>query len=218
MIQRSNEKGFSLIEVLVALMILAVGLLAIAQLQVVAINTLTFSRHMTTATYLAERQLEFLRTVPLDTDDPSTPPVDDNDNPILTLGGKSVLLDDSSSDLGDGNATNDWLLHVNNPVNELGNHARSDDMKYYIRWKVEMGSNDLEGVFNPATGIMQLPAQRQVRIQLQVIWWEAFHMDPGTGSRIRGPINPDIPNLTPKTIRTGGGHMIELVTIRQEYL
>jgi len=225
MIQRSNEKGFSLIEVLVALVILAVGLLAIAQLQVVAINTLSFSRHMTTATYLAERQLEFLRTVPLDTDDPSTPPFDYLGNPILTFGGKSVLLDDSSGELGDGNPTVDWLLHVDNPVNELGNNARRDDMKYYIRWRVERGRNDLEGVFNPATGIMQLPAQRQVRIQLQVIWWERYHKDPTkvdraeAGARtLRGPTNPDVANLDEKTIRNTGGHMIELVTIRQEFL
>jgi len=60
-----EAKGFSLLEVLVALVFLAVGLLALAGLHVTSLRGNNFSQHLTRATYLAQDRLEFLKNLPL---------------------------------------------------------------------------------------------------------------------------------------------------------
>jgi type II secretion system protein I len=59
------ERGFTLIEVLVALGIMAVGLLGILALQRGAASASGYSRRATEAAILAEDKLEELRTTPL---------------------------------------------------------------------------------------------------------------------------------------------------------
>jgi type IV pilus modification protein PilV len=60
-----EAKGFSLLEVLVALIFLAVGLLALAGLHVTSLRGNTFSQHLTRATLMAQDRLEFLKNLPL---------------------------------------------------------------------------------------------------------------------------------------------------------
>ena len=60
-----KPKGFSLVEVLIGLIILAIGLLALGSLQVTSVKGNFFSNHLTQATYVAQNRLEFLRTLPL---------------------------------------------------------------------------------------------------------------------------------------------------------
>jgi type IV pilus assembly protein PilV len=55
-----NKKGFTLIEVLVGLVILAVGLLAIAGMQVTSVRGNFFSNYLTQASYVGQDRLEFL--------------------------------------------------------------------------------------------------------------------------------------------------------------
>ena len=57
-----SSKGFTLIEVLIALTILAIGLLGVALMQVTSISGNTFSREMSVATELGQDVLEKLRT------------------------------------------------------------------------------------------------------------------------------------------------------------
>ena len=59
-------KGFTLIEVLIGLTILAVGLLALAGLHITSIRGNSFSNNLTQATYSAQDGLEFLKNLPLD--------------------------------------------------------------------------------------------------------------------------------------------------------
>ena len=61
-----NRKGFTLIEVLVGLIILAVGLLAIAGMLVTSVKGNYFSNHLTQASYVAQDRLEFLKNIPID--------------------------------------------------------------------------------------------------------------------------------------------------------
>ncbi len=59
-----NKKGFSLIEVLVGLVLLAIGLLAIAGMQITSVRGNFFSSNMTQASILAQDRLEILRNLP----------------------------------------------------------------------------------------------------------------------------------------------------------
>jgi prepilin-type N-terminal cleavage/methylation domain-containing protein len=60
-----NKKGFTLIEVLVGLVILAIGLLGIAGMQVTSVKGNSFSRNLTQASFLAQDRLEYLKSLPI---------------------------------------------------------------------------------------------------------------------------------------------------------
>jgi len=57
----TNKAGFTLIEALIAVLILAIGLLGVALMQVSTITGNTFSREMDVATELAQDMLETIR-------------------------------------------------------------------------------------------------------------------------------------------------------------
>lgn len=59
--QLKNMKGFTLLEVMIALVILAVGLLGLASLQIMAIKGNSYGQQMTVASTMAQNQLEQLR-------------------------------------------------------------------------------------------------------------------------------------------------------------
>lgn len=82
--ERTNRKdeGFSLIEVMVAIVILTVGLLSLAQMMVVATNSNSLSGRMTSCSALAKEQLERLKAAPFYTN-----PQAFVRNPMLSAGG-----------------------------------------------------------------------------------------------------------------------------------
>ncbi|OGP81487.1 MAG: type IV pilus modification protein PilV [Deltaproteobacteria bacterium RBG_16_54_11] len=59
-----KSEGFTLLEVMIALVILSVGLLGLGALQLVAIKTNAFSSEMTYATMIAQQQAEILKSLP----------------------------------------------------------------------------------------------------------------------------------------------------------
>jgi prepilin-type N-terminal cleavage/methylation domain-containing protein len=91
-----NDEGFSLIEVMVAIVILTVGLLSLAQMMVVATNSNNLSGRMTSCSALAKEQLERLKAAPFYTNpqalvrNPLLAAGGDIDN---TVGGYSQLFD-----------------------------------------------------------------------------------------------------------------------------
>jgi prepilin-type N-terminal cleavage/methylation domain-containing protein len=58
-----NKKGFTLIETLIGLVILAIGLLAIAGMHVNSIKSNMFSNHVNQATIFAQDKLEELKNL-----------------------------------------------------------------------------------------------------------------------------------------------------------
>ena len=61
----SKHDGFSLIEVLIAIAIFSIGILAVGAMQIHATASSTQSRKITEALELASRQVEFLRGLPM---------------------------------------------------------------------------------------------------------------------------------------------------------
>jgi len=59
--QKLDTKGFTLLEVLVAIVIFAIGFLAVASMQVSAIHGNSFGNEVTQATFLAQDKLEQLK-------------------------------------------------------------------------------------------------------------------------------------------------------------
>lgn len=59
----SKKDGFSFLEVLIALIFLAIGLLAIASLHVTSVRGNFFSNNLMQATYVAQDQLEYLESL-----------------------------------------------------------------------------------------------------------------------------------------------------------
>jgi type IV pilus assembly protein PilV len=76
-----RKEGFSLIEVLISLVFLAIGLLAIASLQVTSVRGNFFSNNLMQATYVAQDRLEFLKNLSLS--DPSLSTVNHNDGTVV---------------------------------------------------------------------------------------------------------------------------------------
>jgi type IV pilus assembly protein PilV len=92
-----KQKGFSLIEVLIGLIFLAIGLLAIAALQATSIKGNIFSNNLMQATYVAQDRLEFLKYLPLDS--PELQAGNYNPDPITISG---VVFNQSYTVVADG--------------------------------------------------------------------------------------------------------------------
>ena len=93
--------GFTLIEVLIALTILAIGLLGVALMQVTSISGNTFSREMSVATELGQDMLEKLRTLQYTSTN--------TDNALLDIAGNHPNAADVAANLAPdvaGNAAN----------------------------------------------------------------------------------------------------------------
>ena len=86
-----KERGFTLIEVLISLIILAIGVLAVAGMQITSIIGTSFSSNMTQASVLAQDRLEFIKSLPLN--DVSLDTGDHNDPPDVGMFKKGYRAD-----------------------------------------------------------------------------------------------------------------------------
>lgn len=105
--ERRREEGFTLLELMIAMGILAVGLLAIATAQLWAISRTAHSRHLSQALHLAQQQMELFHATPVASLPAPCTPVPtcpDPANPIQV-------------DVADATAfTRSWLVEPNTPT------------------------------------------------------------------------------------------------------
>ena len=96
----TDQNGFALIEVLMAMVIFTVGILALAGLQVTTINGIAAARMQTEATAIGARIVERLRSLPFDHEDlePTVRP-----HSLTATGSRSYAVD--------------WTVRVDTPVN-----------------------------------------------------------------------------------------------------
>lgn len=196
--------GFNLIEVMISLVILSVGLLAVAQMQVAAIRSIAFSRHLTSATYLARQQLEYLRSLPFDDSNPAYKPLGDGGAEIVSKSGVSVFLDNHNGTGPSGTICGNevWgstLQNAQNPLNEEG-LPTTGGMSFFVAWRVLRGLNQ---ICNGVTAI----GPNQMAIEMQVIWWEE-----------NIPANPNIDNSSWEQLDSTGAHRVVLTALRQQNL
>ena len=112
---KKREGGFTLIEVLIAIVILSVGLLSLAQMMVLATRSNSLSGHMTSSTALAREQLERLKAAPFY----SNPAVRAR-NPVLQDGG--------DVDAGGGNYVQFYDAD--------GQRVGAGNALYEVRWQI----------------------------------------------------------------------------------
>ena len=101
---KANARGFTLIEILVALAIFSIGILAVAKMQIWNVNNNSNSNITTIATMLAREKLEWMKSLDLSDTDMATGA--DTDNPI-----------DANGDPG-GIFTRDWVVTDPNGEND----------------------------------------------------------------------------------------------------
>ena len=88
-----EQSGFTLIEVMIAVVILAVGLLALGTMQIVSIRSNAFSSEMTYSTMLAQQQLETLKNLSFsDADLTATTPTTPHTLPAVIEKGASYSV------------------------------------------------------------------------------------------------------------------------------
>lgn len=63
----SPDSGFTIIEIMVALTVLALGIAGILSIQMTALRATAYNRHAAEASVLAEDRMELLRTQPAET-------------------------------------------------------------------------------------------------------------------------------------------------------
>jgi Tfp pilus assembly protein PilV len=93
---RRSEAGFTMIEVMVAMLLTAIAIIGILALFMTQRKASGFSRHTTEATVLAQDKLEQLRTL----------------GAAATGSGSDVLIDEAGSNAGSGLYTRYWTETV----------------------------------------------------------------------------------------------------------
>ena len=114
-----DQKGFTMIEIMIALVVLAVGILSVASLQVSAIKGNNLSDNITSALTLAEDKMEELLGLNYDNPDlQDLVPLNNNDLGIIEPGfiDKEEFNTNESGRAGPGRFRMIWNIADNIPV------------------------------------------------------------------------------------------------------
>lgn len=167
-----DQRGFTLLEMLVAMAVLTIGLLGIAAMMITAIQANQQSRRTSIATNLAQQKIEEMRNILFNTlfgtvsDDPTgtTPgpvaginPVDNGSNLTCAPGGQSG----GAYPCGDEDVNNGVWTYTS-PYTDP-----NTNVTFRRVWTVERNPN-----INGVLGI-QADEQRTIRIQAIVSWSDA---------------------------------------------
>lgn|SRR5574341_480881 len=92
--QFKNQKGFTLVEVMISMLILAIGVLGLAPLMVTTMFGNAFSKDVTSAAFFAQDSMERLKNQTVITPIPYI----ENEYNLFNVYNRSIRVDDSSSD------------------------------------------------------------------------------------------------------------------------
>ncbi len=131
---KSNDKGFTIIELMIAMAVLAFGILGFTLLNSRSLNNRTFSRDLNKATVAAERVAENLMY--LKYDDPLL--ADDNSDAVAT-----AYPTDANSN-GDTGIIAGMNYTVNTKDSAKWFTVIQGKQRYYLRWEILTGSNAVD--------------------------------------------------------------------------
>ena len=127
--KRSNEKGFSLIEIMIAITVFAIGILAVGKMQITAIKGNSFANGLTRAATLARDRMEKLiglsYTDPLNFDNDGDGTNQDLNNDGIDDNGNNFGLDDTNATADHNDPNNPvegrynifWNIATDHPIN-----------------------------------------------------------------------------------------------------
>ena len=121
------EQGFTLIEILIAITVFAIGILAVGKMQITAIQGNSRANQLTEAVTLAQSKIEELISL-------------NYNDPLLADGDLDGTNQDSSNDDGIDDSGNDFGLNDDN--NTIGNADGTDqyqipgNLQYNIFWNI----------------------------------------------------------------------------------
>ena len=103
-----GRKGFTLTEVLIGLVILAIGILAIAAMQITSIKSGYSSSHITQATIFAQDKLEYLKNLPFGDSDLSSGPHNEGMIPSTIFLRQYNVVEDTGNSMKTITVTVQW--------------------------------------------------------------------------------------------------------------
>jgi type IV pilus assembly protein PilV len=112
-----SRKGFTLTEVLIGLVILAVGILALATMQMTSIKSAYFSSHLTQATIFAQDKLEYLTNLSYKDSDLSSGQHNEGVLPGTIFSRRHHIAEDAGNSMKTITVTVQWT--------DRGNHSIS---------------------------------------------------------------------------------------------
>jgi len=123
-IYKNRQKGFALIEILIAITVFAIGILAVAKMQITAIKANSFARNLTDASNIAQDKMEKLITL------------DYNNTLLDDTNGDGTNKDTSPHD-GVDDSGNDFGLN-NDTVNSSDHYSqhKGSVIVYNIFWNI----------------------------------------------------------------------------------
>jgi prepilin-type N-terminal cleavage/methylation domain-containing protein len=115
-INRKKGKGFTLIEVVAGLIILAIGLLAIATMQITSTKGSYFSSNVTQATILAQDKMEYLKNLSYGDSNLSSGQHDEGTISGTIYSRQHNVVEDEGNSMKTINVTVLWTDRVNHSI------------------------------------------------------------------------------------------------------
>jgi len=130
--QRKKIEGFTLVELMIAMAVMAFGILGFTLLNVRSLNNRTFYREMSRSTFIAERAAEVLTHLKYD-----------NDLIADAMDANASEYPTASDNDGDTDTFAGMLYTVNSKAGKKWYRTTHGKQRYYLRWEVLTGSDTI---------------------------------------------------------------------------